>query len=661
MDKLKNAVIRFLSDHPIITGIVVFAAVFSLTSFLSYREYQLRIAQERELVSAKLIEVDNSLGFILNNGTSAARTLAFLAKTIDPVENFDSIAPLILANNPGVDVLQYLDSGTIVAVYPLAGNESVIGYDILANPEIRPEVMEAINRKQLFYSGPIPLRQGGTGVVGRVPVFNADGSLKGISALIIYLETILSVFKESGLSEQGYGFQLSKINPVSGQLETYVPDNPIPDRSSVNIRSLEIPQGNWTLSVWLKDSKAWSDTLPGIWLRVITSILLGIFAWTFAGLPRLLRKLVEEKSRQLIQANERFELATKATSDIIWDWDLINHKTLRSEQLYDLLGYKPSSENENNGFWETIIHPEDFPKVDVNLHKFLKSGDTFWKQEFRLKKSNGEFCYVLDKGFAIRDEDGKVVRMIGATQDITAQKQAELDLLEANQQLANANKELQAFASVASHDMKEPLRMISSFMMLLRSKYSAQLDEKANQYIHFAVDGATRLTQLINDLLEFSRVGFDPKLIEELSVDEIIKEVISIKSTLIKEAKAEIKVGPMPVIRTIRVPIRIVFQNLLGNALKYIHPGQEVKISIEAEELPDFWKFSIKDNGIGIDPQYLEQIFELLKRLHTKTIYPGTGMGLTTCRKIVTQFGGQIWAESTPGQGSTFHFTLKKL
>lgn len=661
MERIKNILIRIFSQYPPITGLIVFLVVFSLASVLSIREYQLRISQERELVSGKLAELRNSIGILINNGIAAGRTLAFLAKNIDPVANFDSIAPLILANNPEIDIIQYLDSSKIVAVYPLEGNEVVIGYDVLANSETRDEVLEAINRKNMFFSGPIPLRQGGMGIVGRMPIFNTDGSLKGISAVVIKMETLIQKLETSILKNEDFGIQLSKVNPGTGILETYIPGNELPEKNTENLLSQFIPEGNWTISVWLKNSTAWSETLPGIWLRVISSILMGLFAWAFAKLPKILNKLVEQKSKELLKANERFELATKATSDIIWDWDLQSDSTYRTSNFFERLGYSEEKRLEGSIFWESIIHPEDISRVKKNMIDFLSTDQTHWIQEFRIKKADGDYMHVLDKGFAIRDPQGKVSRIIGATQDITSQKQTELDLIEANYKLADANKELQAFATVASHDMKEPLRMISSFMNLLQSKYGPQLDQKANQYIHFAVDGANRLSQLITDLLEFSRVGFDPKLIADVNIKEVINEVISLKSDLIRAANAKIEVGPMPTIKTIPMPIRIVFQNLLGNALKYINPGQDLQIQIQSEELSSHWQFVVRDNGIGIEPQYLEQIFELLKRLHPKSTYPGTGMGLTTCRKIVTHFGGKIWAESTPGKGSSFYFTVKKI
>src|SRR5690606_4960288 len=325
-----------------------------------------------------------------------------------------------------------------------------------------------------------------------------------------------------------------------------------------------------------------------------------------------------------------------------------------------MLGYEKNETTGTNNFWQSIIHPDDIEWVRKRMVEILEGSGQYWAQEFRVKKGDGSYAYIIDRGFILRDSDGKAVRMIGAIQDISTRKAAELELVELNQQLTRANEELKVFASVASHDLREPLRMISSFLALLEKKYGDSLDEKAHQYISFAIDGAKRLTTLINDLLEYSRVGFDPALIEKINTSELVNEVVKLNSNLLRENDAILTIKDLATINGIKIPLQLVFQNLIGNALKYRHQDLAPQIRISGRELEDFWEFSISDNGIGIEADYLEFIFGLSKRVHSKVKYPGSGMGLATCRKIITQHGGRIWAESTPGLGSTFSFTIKK-
>jgi PAS domain S-box-containing protein len=658
LEKFKKWIGNQLSASPIATGWFVFFVSLFFTMYLSYAEYQLKLSVEREEVNSKLNDLEHKFTSAITNGVSAVKTLGFYAQHQENVvANFPTIGKEILASNPLVDIIQYLEDGTIVAVYPTEGNESVIGYNVLEDSIRDVEVLEAVRRKDVFFSGPIYLQQGGVGIVGRYPIFKND-ELRGLSASVIMIETIF----ENELSEGGFEdkllVKLTKENANSREIENYIPSNDHTKASGLAASS-RIDIGNWTLTVQQKKSTALSSGLFAIFFRIFLSVSLGYISWHFARQPVLLRKKVEEQSKEILEANERFQLATKATSDVIWDWDIGTDKIYRSELFFKLLGYEDSDQIDTNDFFRTIIHQEDLKKVTQNLDETLQSMGLFWEQEFRVIKADGSYAYINDKGYILRDEAGKAIRMIGATQDITKRKKVENELVEANKSLANANKELKAFAFLASHDMREPLRMISSFMSLLQKKYSSGLDEKANRYITFAIDGAKRLTLLINDLLEYSKVGFEPTAIEKIDSNAMIQEVLAFKSDIIRESNAQIIVENLPQIVGIKTPIQTLFQNLIGNALKYKKNDSTPIIKISGKQKKDFVEFSIEDNGIGIEADYLEHIFGILNRLHPKELYPGTGMGLATCKKIVTQHGGEIWAESNFGTGSKFLFTLK--
>lgn len=658
MKNPKNWITSRFSSSPRMSGWLVFFLSLSLTMYLSYTEYKLRLSLEREEVINKLNELENRFSSAINNGVSAAKTLGFYAQNKENIIlDFEKIGKEILESNPLVDIIQYLDSGTIVAVYPLIGNEAVVGYDLLADPLTRDGVIEAIRRKEVYFSGPQLLKQGGIGIVGRYPIFE-NGSLKGLSAIVIFTKTIFEKEEPNINAEGNFLIRLRKINPDSGESETFFPQSNH-EVAKGFLASSFLPQGDWTLSVQLKESSAFSKGVFASLLRLILSLALGLVAWYLARQPALLQKKVDEQSKEIKQANERFNLATKATSDVVWDWDIITDKTQRSDLFFTLLGYEAMDLINTNDFFRSIIHPEDIGEVSTKLNQTLNGLDRFWEKEFRIRKADNTYTYINDKGYILRDENGKAVRMIGATQDISKRKKTEFELIEANQSLARANEELKAFAFLASHDMREPLRMVSSFMSLLEKKYKNDLDEKAHQYISFAIDGAKRLTTMINDLLEYSKVGFDVNAIEKIDTNALITEVISLKSDLIRESNAKLIVGDLPEIMGIKTPLQILFQNLIGNSLKYRKDDTELTITITGKVKNNLLKFCVEDTGIGIEPEYLEHIFGILNRLHPKEKYPGTGMGLATCRKIVTQLGGKIWAESTVHQGTKFLFTLK--
>lgn len=247
--------------------------------------------------------------------------------------------------------------------------------------------------------------------------------------------------------------------------------------------------------------------------------------------------------------------------------------------------------------------------------------------------------------------DGEMVIQCNI-RDITERKEAE-------EEVARSNKELEQFAYVASHDLREPLRMVSSFADLLAKRYKDKLDSKANEYITYMVDGTTRMQGLIDDLLLYSRVGTRGKPFEPVEMETVLQDVIASLKVSIEETKTKITHEPLPLIQADRVQMNQVLQNLISNAIKFRReepPRIDIKVAKGAKE----WVFSVADNGIGIDPQLFDRLFILFQRLQPREKYPGTGIGLAVAKKVVQRHGGRIWVESQPGQGSTFFFTIPR-
>lgn len=616
--------------------------------------------------------------------------------------------------------------------------------------------------------------------------------------------------------------------------------------------------------------------------------------------------------KALVESNERFEYVTKATFDAIWDWNLETNAVYWGEGFEKIFGHNITSLSTDISSWKDYIHPDDAFRVLENIYACIGGTETNWKDEYRYKKANGDFAFVVDKGIVVRNHKGKAVRMIGTMQDVSKQKKEEsrLKLFESvitnatdaviiteaepfdqpgpkilfvneaftkmtgysaeevigktprilqgpdsdkeeikklslalrnwesyettllnykktgeefwinmvlnpvadekggfthwiaierdvtekikqeqelatiNQKLSNtlesiqdgfytldahwnvsywnheverisgksqqemmgknmwevfegqisktmytkfheakeqnvpirlemqsktqnkwfelnafpsalgltvyfkdisvrkqtewkikkmnkalevhikqlaiSNEELEQFAYIASHDLQEPLRMITGFLTQIEKKYEHLLDEKGKKYIFFAVDGAKRMRQIILDLLQFSRIGKNELKIEEINLNEVVDEVVLLFGKQIKEKNAQINYQNLPKIKAFLAPIKQIFQNLIGNSLKYSKVDQSPIITITSEETSYVWKFIIQDNGIGINAEYFEKIFIIFQRLHNKDEYSGTGIGLAITKKIVENLGGQIWVESQEGIGSAFHFTIPK-
>ncbi|MEO8403504.1 MAG: PAS domain S-box protein [Chitinophagaceae bacterium] len=311
-------------------------------------------------------------------------------------------------------------------------------------------------------------------------------------------------------------------------------------------------------------------------------------------------------------------------------------------------------------------HYDIFPEINnmpewKAIHQRCLQGAVEIREQDPFIRADGTHEWLRWEIHPWKTNTGKIGGIMLFTEVITERIKAKQHLEVLNKQLTESNRELEQFAYVASHDLQEPLRMVSSFLQLLEKKYNTDLDEKAKQYIHFAVDGSERMKTLINDLLKFSRAGtghYDKKPVD---CNDVIQNVIRVYTNNIQEEKATINVYfPMPVVTGSKTQLEQVFQNLIGNALKY-HRSDPLIISIDCVEEETRWIFSVQDNGIGIDPKFFEKVFIIFQRLHAKNEYSGTGIGLAICKKIVERHGGQIWVESRPDKGSTFFFSLPKI
>lgn len=241
--------------------------------------------------------------------------------------------------------------------------------------------------------------------------------------------------------------------------------------------------------------------------------------------------------------------------------------------------------------------------------------------------------------------------------EVLMRKKAEVEIINHMKRLAQSNKELEQFAYITSHDLREPLRMITSFLQLLQRRYEDKLDEDANEFIEFAVAGAKRLDNMTNDLLSYSRIASSKRQLKLVNFEEVLKETLQNLKIPIEENNAIITHEPLPTIKgDAKLKVQL-FQNIIGNALKY-RSEKTPEIHISAKKENDHYLFSIKDNGIGMSQEHLKKIFTIFQRLHTHEEYEGTGIGLAIAQKIVHQQGGTIWAKSEPGKGSTFYFTI---
>jgi len=365
-----------------------------------------------------------------------------------------------------------------------------------------------------------------------------------------------------------------------------------------------------------------------------------------------------QAERDLRQSEARFRSLTGLSSDWYWEQDEELRLTLMSSRFVERTGIDPAP-HMGQRRWDQAA--PNLIEADWARHKAqLARREPFFDFEIERVTPDGNSVWLSISGEPVF-EDRKFRGYRGVGTDVTERKRGQAVLRAAYDELARSNSELQQFAYVASHDLQEPLRMIGSYTQLLERRYGDKLDADAREFMDFIVDGATRMKQLIEDLLAYSRVGTRGKELRPIQAQVALDRALVNLRAAIESSDAQITQEALPEVSADDTQLTQLFQNLIGNAIKFRRQEEPMRVHVGVQDAGNEWRFSVSDNGIGIEPQYYERIFMVFQRLHTRDEYPGTGIGLAICKKVVDRHRGQIWVESAPGKGSTFIFTLPKI
>ncbi len=523
-------------NHSDKKAFIVFFITTLLAQSIAYRIYYVEKENDQLMVKQEAIYLKNQLESALNHSVIATKTLAFLVEEDLLGDYFDSVSNKLISKNKYIDALQLVEGYEIINTYPRKGNEVTIGYKVMKVPQHFKEAQKALERDEVYFEGPIALKQGGMGMVGRYPIFK-NNKLWGFAAAIVRLNTFLKAINIDSTGEnETYYYQLAKYEDNAQQKQIVFPNNQ--DFNSGVFYTSFVPMGDWKIYVKLKNPGHLNKALIFAIFGLLIAGLLALYVRNLLMQPLELQNQIDEKTKDLHELNEALK-----------------------------------------------------------------------NQAHELKVSNDE---------------------------------------------------LQQFAYVASHDLQEPLRMITSFLERLDKKYSDTIDNKGKQYIFYAIDGARRMRQIILALLEYSRVGRSESQQVDIDLNELVTEYQTLRKSLITEKNAIIHFDNLPTIKSHRAAIIQVFHNLLDNGLRYHRQGVPPEIHITFAEQAKYWEFSFHDNGIGIEKEYHDKIFVLFQRLKEKQDTGGTGMGLAIVKKIIEHLKGNVWLSSVHGKGSVFYFTIPK-
>ena len=568
-------------------------------------------------------------------------------------------------------------------IEPLRGNEPALGFDVYSNPIRQAALDHARDTGRPVATGRIRLvqEQGEqAGVLIFMPVYrnglphdtveekrrNLQGYMVGVLRMHEALEAFMEDVEEEGVIHRLIDETEKTDEKVLFECEhadehsDFILEDTGGFVGAPRLRkevSIPFGQRQWRFEVEAAQEFHSRLRSEGVWLiqvgwLVLTGII-GTFVLVASGRGSLLQRAVEERTADLSRLGEEMKTILQSAGEGIFGIDVEGRVIFANTATARLLGW---SEGELSGkpshevFHHTHADGTHYPAEDCPIYKTCLDGEQRKVEDDLFWRKNGT-SFPVQYVASPRREEGRIVGAVVVFEDITERKTAMTEL-------ERSNAELQQFAYVSSHDLREPLRMVSSYLQLLERKYKTVLDQDAMEYIDFAVGGAKRMDALIKDLLEYSRVETHGEDFEPVDSQEALLDALDNLQSSIAEAGGRVTLEDLPMVLADRHQLQRLFQNLIGNALKYRRPDHDPDIHVGVEIRRNRVTFHVRDNGIGIAPEYFERIFVIFQRLHGREEFSGTGIGLAICKKIVERHGGRIWVESEPGTGSQFSFTL---
>ncbi|MGC2854770.1 ATP-binding protein [Novispirillum sp. DQ9] len=569
-------------------------------------------------------------------------------------DRFARLAAQALRKSPHIRNIVLSQGTRIVRVWPLEGNAAVLGVDYRDRQEQWPQVHRAMVTGRPVLDGPVPLIQGGVGLLQRVPVVAAGeeewaGTFLGMLGLNI---DVNSVLRAAGFTDGAQ--EALRMGLRGGDGKMIWGDAAVFDADPV-LLSVALPGADWQLAATPVGGWAVGSPLFTL-LRVLEAGAALLIGGGVFGLLRHRHQRREDVAR-LRASEERLRDAQRIGGMGAFEWYGGSDAVWWSDELYDLIGWERGSPVPLQRLL-TAVHPDDVDGLLAAVAQASQPGGRL-DHEYRLMRGDGALRTVRSWGEATGDAgSGQGVRLRGLVLDVTERALADAEREKLVARLRRSNQELERFATIAAHDLQEPLRQIASPLQLLQRRYADRLDADAETFIGYAVDGAKRMQRQILDLLDFSRLSTMPFTPRPVDLTAVLAEVRAALAAEEAAADACVTVGPLPVVGGDKDQLAILFTHLLRNALRYRKPGEPAVVGVAARrDGAGVWHLTVADAGIGVPEAFHDSIFDIFRRLAPPD-GAASGIGLAMCRRIVERHDGRIWIESSEGNGAVLHVLL---
>jgi PAS domain S-box-containing protein len=651
--ELLKRVSHWVFTRPKTTGFISFLMMLLLLGFLVKMRYEMVKENERREMNNVLGVVRQNFEQVLKSSYTSALTMAMTINDDGNPENFNQIAKQLLDNNPSIDAVQLVPDGVIKYVYPYEENKAVINYNILNSPQNRYEARKSIKSKLMFFAGPLKLKQGGIGVVGRLPVYKKN-RFWGFSAVVIRLETLI---KESGINSidnTKYYFQFSKINPISYKEEFFLPEKQ--EFKHKPLLKVTIPDGEWNLYLIARNqNNVFKQLYTSISLSLLLSIIVGIWVTSLLKKPAELQKLIEIQTKKIMKREAEFGAIFDQAPVGIAKLDTVNGKFITVNKEYcQIVGYSLVELLKTD--FQSITHEEDLQE-DLDYMEQLRNGliDDFSMEKRYIHKS-GKIVWVNLIVASLWKEANKVLNHVAIVEDITDKKRAEEELKQSFELVSEQNKRLLNFSYIVSHNLRSHtsnIELISGLMEGIKSQ------EEQAEMVHLLQKVSKSLDDTMRNLNEVVNIRTNFNVtIERLNLHEYIERNLSVLEKQIRDKNVEIQnLVPKHIFIDYNVAyLESILYNFISNAIRYSHPKKKPLIVLQFDEKKK--ALSIADNGIGIDlKRNGENLFGMYKTFNNNPDAKGIGLFIT--KNQIDAMGGRIETESEIDEGTTFTIYFK--